>query len=92
MDELNQTETPRNSQNPKMAVVVTKNQIDFFMHNYAVYKKSDVFVMEVIFKTANGEESRFFELTNEEFEADDFRALANAIRKNPEQFSNRELL
>lgn len=92
MDELNQSEAPRNSQNPKMTVVMTKNQIDFFMHNYAVYKKSDVFVMEVIFKTANGEESRFFELTHEEFEADEFRSLANAIRKNPEQFSDRELL
>ena len=80
------------SQNPKLQIVKNKNQIDFFMHNYAVYKKSGVYVMEVIFKTANGEESHYYELTHEEFEADEFRALANAIRKDPQQYSSRELV
>lgn len=92
MDELNQTETPRNSQNPKMAVVMTKNQIDFFMNNYAVYKKSGIVVMEVVFQTTSGYASRFFELTQDEFDADDFRSIANSIRKNPEQYSQREIL
>lgn len=93
MGELNQTEEQQNnSQNPKMKVVVTKNQIDFFMNNYAVYKKSGVVVMEVVFQTPSGGASRFYELTQEEFDSDDFRAIANAIRKNPEQYSQRELL
>ena len=76
------------SQNPKLQIVKSKNQIDFFMGNYAVYKKSGVIVMEVI----DGGKSRYYELTEEEFEADEFRALANTIRKNPEQFSTRELI
>ena len=75
------------SQNPKLQIVKNKNQIDFFMGNYAVYKKSGSVVMEVI----NGAESHYYELTKEEFEQDEFRALANAIRKNPEQYSSREL-
>ena len=80
------------SLNPKLQIVKSKNQIDFFMHNYAVYKKSGAYVMEVVFSTDKGEESHYYELTHEEFEADEFRALANAIRKDPQQFSNRELV
>lgn len=92
MDELNQTEAPKNSQNPKMSVVMTKNQIDFFMNNYAVYKKSGIVVMEVVFQNSDGYASRFFELTKEEFDADDYRSIANSIRKNPEQYSQREII
>ena len=76
------------SQNPKLQIVKSKNQIDFFMGNYAVYKKSGVIVMEVV----NNGASHYYELTKEEFEQDEFRALANAIRKNPEQYSSRELI
>ncbi len=76
------------SQNPKLQIVESKNQIDFFMGNYAVYKKSGSVVMEII----DGGVSRFYELTKEEFEQDEFRALANTIRKNPQQFSSRELV
>ena len=81
-----------NSQNPKLQIVRSKNQIDFFMNNYAVYKKSGSIVMEVVFNTPAGVESHYYELTQEEFEQDEFRALANAIRKNPQQFSSRELV
>ncbi len=80
------------SQNPKLQVVKSKNQIDFFMRNYAVYKKSGVVVMEVIFQTANGDESHYYELTKEEIEDDEFRAIANAIRKEPQKFADRELV
>ncbi|MBO7433331.1 MAG: hypothetical protein J6U13_06205 [Salinivirgaceae bacterium] len=80
------------SQNPKLQVVKSKNQIDFFMHNYAVYKKSGVVVMEVIFQTPNGDESHYYELTKEEIEEDEFRAVANAIRKEPQKFADRELV
>ena len=62
------------------------------MRNYAVYKKSGVVVMEVIFSTPSGDASRYYELTKEEFEEDEFRSLANEIRKNPQQFCSRELL
>ena len=93
MEGQNQAEGAQNqAQNPKMAVVAPKNQIDFFMNNYAVYKKSGVVVIEVFFQTADGVVARFFELTKEEFEADEFRALANNIRKNPDQYSQREIL
>ena len=78
-----------NSQNPKLQIVRSKNQIDFFMHNYAVYKKSGQVVMEVVF---NDGASHYYELTKEEFEQDEFRALANAIRKDPQQYSSRELV
>ena len=54
------------SQNPKLQIVKSKNQIDFFMRNYAVYKKSGVVVMEVIFSTPSGDASRYYELTKEE--------------------------
>lgn len=80
------------SQNPKLQVVKSKNQIDFFMRNYAVYKKNGVVVMEVIFQTANGDESHYYELTKEEIEDDEFRAVANAIRKEPQKFADRELV
>ena len=80
------------SQNPKLQVVKSKNQIDFFMRNYTVYKKSGVVVMEVIFQTANGDESHYYELTKEEIEDDEFRAVANAIRKEPQKFADRELV
>ena len=80
------------SQNPKLQVVKSKNQIDFFMRNYTVYKKSGVVVMEVIFQTANGDESHYYELTKEEIEDDEFRAVANAIRKEPQKFAERELV
>ncbi len=89
MEGQNQTE---GAKNPKMAVVTPKNQIDFFMNSYAVYKKSGVVVIEVFFQTPKGNVARFFELTAEEIEADEFRTLANAIRKNPDQYSQRELL
>lgn len=79
------------SQNPKLQIVKNKNQVDFFMNNYAVYKKSGAYVMEVIFTTDKGDESHYYELTHEEFEADEFRALANDIRKNPQKYSGREL-
>ena len=93
MEGQNQAEGAQNqAQNPKMAVVAPKNQIDFFMNNYAVYKKSGVVVIEVFFQTADSVVARFFELTKEEFEADEFRALANSIRKNPDQYSQREIL
>ena len=93
MEGQNQAEGAQNqAQNPKMAVVAPKNQIDFFMNNYAVYKKSGVVVIEVFFQTPNGNTARFFELTKEEFETDEFRSLANAIRKNPDQYSQREIL
>jgi hypothetical protein len=93
MEGQNQTEVTNNqSENPKMAVVTPKNQIDFFMNNYAVYKKSGVVVIEVFFQTPDGSTARFFELTKEEFETDEFRSLANAIRKNPDQYSQREIL
>ena len=78
-----------NSQNPKLQIVRSKNQIDFFMNNYAVYKKSGSVVMEVVFSDGS---SHYYELTKEEFEQDEFRAMANAIRKDPQQFSSRELL
>ena len=64
------------SQNPKLQVVKSKNQIDFFMRNYAV----------------NGDESHYYELTKEEIEDDEFRAVANAIRKEPQKFADRELV
>ena len=80
------------SQNPKLQVVKSKNQIGFFMRNYAVYKKSGVVVMEVIFQTANGDEPHYYELTKEEIEDDEFRAVANAIRKEPQKFADRELV
>ena len=81
-----------NSQNPKLQVVKSKNQIDYFMRNYAVYKKSGVVVMEVIFQTPAGDQSHYYELTKEEIEEDDFRSIANAIRKEPQKFADRELV
>ncbi len=83
-----------NYQNPKLAIVRTKNQIDYFMQNYAVYRKSGIVIMEVIFKTGNDNESysRYFELTPAEYDEDNFRELANQIRENPSQFADRELL
>ena len=81
-----------NSQNPKLQVVKSKNQIDYFMRNYAVYKKSGVVVMEVIFQTPAGDQSRYYELTQQEFEEDEFRSVANAIRKDPQKFADRELV
>lgn len=80
------------SQNPKLQIVKSRNQIDFFLQNYAVYKKSGLVVMEVMFNAPGGVESHYYELTKEEVEDDEFRALANAIRKNPEQYSGRELI
>lgn len=81
-----------NLENPKLLIVKDKNQIDFFMNNYAVYKKSGSVIMKVVFQTANGYENGFYELTKEEFDADDFRSLANDIRKNPQQYESRRLL
>ena len=82
-----------NASNPKMNVVRSKNQIDFFMHNYTVYKKSGVVVIDVMEPAADGEDLHsFYELTKEEFESDDFRVLADAIRKNPQQYADRRIL
>ena len=82
-----------NASNPKMDVVRSKNQIDFFMHNYTVYKKSGVVVIDVMISDDKGEDLHsYYELTKEEFENDDFRTLADAIRKNPQQFADRRLL
>lgn len=81
-----------NSQNPKLQIVRSKNQIDFFMHNYAVYKKSGVVVMEVIFQTPKGDEAHYYELTKDEVDDDEFRSIANAIRKEPQKFADRELV
>lgn len=93
MENIEQGEERRiESQNSKLQIVKSKNQIDYFMNSYAVYKKGETVVIEVIFTTENENNSRFFELTKEEFDSDNFRAIANAIKKNPEQFSNRELL
>ncbi|MBR5958632.1 MAG: hypothetical protein IKZ99_09735 [Salinivirgaceae bacterium] len=79
--------------NPKLDVVRSKNQIDFFMHNYTVYKKSGVVVMDVMIPDDKGEDLHsYYELTKEEFESDDFRVLADTIRKNPQQFADRRLL
>lgn len=92
MENIEQNEERRiDSQNPKLQIVKTKNQIDYFMNSYTVYKKGETVVMEVIFTTESGNNSRFFELTKEEYDSDNFRAIANAIKKNPEQYSSREL-
>ena len=88
-NEVNST----NESKPKLAVVRSKNQIDFFMHNYTVYKKSGVVVIDVMISDDKGEDLHsYYELTKEEFENDDFRTLADAIRKNPQQFADRRLL
>ncbi len=87
-----QNEETTNQQNPKLQVVKEKNQIDFFMNNYAVYKKSGVVVMKVFFQTDNGLDIQFYELTQEEYESDEFRSIANNIRKNPQLYESRHLL
>ena len=51
------------SQNPKLQIVKSKNQIDFFMQNYAVYKKSGLVVIEVMFNAQGGVQSHYYELT-----------------------------
>ena len=87
-----QNEETTNQQNPKLQVVKEKNQIDFFMNNYDVYKKSGVVVMKVFFQTDNGLDIQFYELTQEEYESDEFRSIANNIRKNPQLYESRHLL
>jgi len=81
-----------NESNPKLAVVRTKNQIDFFMHDYAVYKKNGVVVMDVMTPADNNEDFHsYYELTAEEFEADNYRVIADNIRANRQQYADREL-
>ncbi len=78
--------------NPKLAVVRSKNQIDFFMHNYIVYKKNGIVVIDILTPTEDGEDAHsYYELTEEEFENDNFRALAETIRNNRQQFADRLL-
>lgn len=81
-----------NQQNPKLQIVKEKNQIDFFMNNYAVYKKSGIVVMKVVFQTEKGLDNQFYELTQEEYDSDEFRSIANNIRKNPQLYESRHLL
>lgn len=81
-----------NQQNPKLQIVKEKNQIDFFMNNYAVYKKSGIVVMKVAFQTEKGLDNQFYELTQEEYDSDEFRSIANNIRKNPQLYESRHLL
>lgn len=79
-------------QNPKLQIIKSKNQIDFFMHDYAVYKKNGTAIIEVAMQQASGEEShQYYELTQDELDADDFRSIANSIRKDPAQYSNRKI-
>lgn len=81
-----------NQQNSKLQIVKEKNQIDFFMNNYAVYKKGGIVVMKVVSQTEKGPDNQFYELTQEEYDSDEFRSIANNIRKNPQNYESRRLL